>query len=61
MFGDALTVETFENPEEEELRLHCFISKGGSLQWYGCVEFFAPMPELEDDLINARRGGGLAI
>ncbi|XP_076449887.1 uncharacterized protein LOC143286164 [Babylonia areolata] len=42
-FGDALTVETFENPAEEELKLHCCISKDGMIQWYGCVEFFKPM------------------
>ena len=40
VFGDALTVETFENPHEEELKLHCFIGKSGCIQWYGCVEFF---------------------
>lgn len=50
MFGDALTVETFENPKEEELRLHCFVYKAGQLQWYGCVEFFTPIPELDGPL-----------
>lgn len=44
-FGDALTVETFENPEEEDLKLHCFIGKNGCIQWYGCVEFFPRVTE----------------
>lgn len=44
-FGDAVTVETFENPQEEELRLHCFIGKNGIIQWYGCIEFFPKVTE----------------
>nr|KAG5696603.1 hypothetical protein BaRGS_034064 [Batillaria attramentaria] len=39
-WGDALTVETFENPEEEDLKVHCFVGKNGQIQWYGCIEFF---------------------
>lgn len=39
-WGDALTVETFESKEEEELRLHCFTCMNGQVKWYGCIEFF---------------------
>ena len=46
-FGDALTVETFENPQESELRLHCFIGMNGTVLWYGCVEFFPPKAPIQ--------------
>ncbi|KAL8570496.1 hypothetical protein ACOMHN_034531 [Nucella lapillus] len=43
-FGDNLMVETFENHNEKEQRLHCLIGKNGVAVWYGCVEFFPPEP-----------------
>ncbi|KAK7114232.1 uncharacterized protein [Littorina saxatilis] len=49
-FGDAVTVETFENPlEEEELKLHCFVGKNGQIQWYGCIEFFPLAPNTKSN------------
>ncbi|PVD20731.1 hypothetical protein C0Q70_18892 [Pomacea canaliculata] len=39
-WGDALTVETCEDPEEEGLKIHCFTGKNGHVKWYACAEFF---------------------
>ncbi|GFO43403.1 hypothetical protein PoB_006990800 [Plakobranchus ocellatus] len=48
VWGDSLIVETFQDLENE-LKLHCFVSKGGHIKWYGCLEFYEIMfePEVE--------------
>ncbi|CAL1529116.1 unnamed protein product [Lymnaea stagnalis] len=48
VWGDSLVVETFQDPKDE-LKLHCFISKDGSIKWYGCLEYYEAMcePEVE--------------
>lgn len=46
--GDTLAVNTFQD-SDNELKMHCFISKDGTIKWYGCLEYYEVLvePELE--------------
>lgn len=39
LWGDSLTVETFSDPDDD-MMIHCFVSKGGMMCWYGCLEYY---------------------
>lgn len=48
VWGDSLIVETFQDPDDE-LKIHCFISKEGSIKWYGCLEYYEALCEPDLD------------
>ena len=39
LIGDTLTVECFVDPQDE-MMIHCFVSKDDLISWYGCLEYY---------------------